>query len=136
MVVPKEGCPSSEVGRSSQNSCMLHHAPRCAAPAPGARRCNHAEILGVLIRLLSELAHDCPPTFLCHYYNFYFAHTAGGRMIGAKVASMILDGQELAFYKVTARVPVPAASHACSECYCHLLHCIHPCSRAPAVPLP
>ena len=22
------------------------------------------------------------PEFVCHYYNFYFAHTAGGRMIG------------------------------------------------------
>lgn len=26
------------------------------------------------------------PAFMCHYYNHYFAHTAGGRMIGRKVA--------------------------------------------------
>lgn len=25
---------------------------------------------------------------MCHYYNYYFAHTAGGRMIGSKVRSM------------------------------------------------
>ncbi len=50
--------------------------------------------------LLNELARDCPPKFLCHFYNVYFAHTAGGRMIGTKVASMILDSRELQFYKV------------------------------------
>ncbi|EIE20258.1 heme oxygenase-like protein [Coccomyxa subellipsoidea C-169] len=49
--------------------------------------------------LLKELARDCPPKFLCHFYNVYFAHTAGGRMIGTKVASMILDSRELQFYK-------------------------------------
>lgn len=26
------------------------------------------------------------PAFMCHYYNTYFAHTAGGRMIGRKVS--------------------------------------------------
>lgn len=36
-------------------------------------------------RLLKELAANDPPAFICHYYNFYFAHTAGGRMIGNKV---------------------------------------------------
>ena len=45
-----------------------------------------------------------PPVFLCHFYNVYFAHTAGGRMIGAKVASMILDSKDLAFYRVS---PLP-----------------------------
>ncbi|CAL8470900.1 g10442 [Coccomyxa elongata] len=49
--------------------------------------------------LLKELARDSPPKFLCHFYNVYFAHTAGGRMIGTKVASMILDSRELQFYK-------------------------------------
>jgi len=34
---------------------------------------------------LRELAAADPPAFICHYYNYYFAHTAGGRMIGAKV---------------------------------------------------
>lgn len=50
-------------------------------------------------RNLEELASTDPPAFICHFYNFYFAHTAGGRMIGNKVASMILDGKELAFYQ-------------------------------------
>jgi hypothetical protein len=38
--------------------------------------------------------------FICHYYNFYFAHTAGGRMIGSKVAQMLLDDHNLKFYQV------------------------------------
>lgn len=50
-------------------------------------------------RLLKELAANDPPAFICHYYNFYFAHTAGGRMIGNKVASMLLDGKALEFYQ-------------------------------------
>jgi len=29
----------------------------------------------------------------------YFAHSAGGKMIGRKVSEMILDGKELEFYK-------------------------------------
>ncbi len=52
-----------------------------------------------LRRYLSELAANDAPGFLCHWYNVYFAHTAGGRMIGTKVASMILDGASLTFYE-------------------------------------
>lgn len=51
------------------------------------------------VRLLTELADKDAPAFICHYYNFYFAHTAGGRMIGNKVAGMLLDGQNLEFYQ-------------------------------------
>lgn len=40
------------------------------------------------------------PEFMCHYYNFYFAHTAGGRMIGKQMASLLLDKKTLEFYKV------------------------------------
>ena len=36
-------------------------------------------------RLLQELAKSDPAAFICHFYNFYFAHTAGGKMIGARV---------------------------------------------------
>lgn len=36
-------------------------------------------------RLLQRLAKEDPPAFLCHFYNIYFAHSAGGRMIGKKV---------------------------------------------------
>jgi heme oxygenase len=37
--------------------------------------------------------------FVCHFYNFYFAHTAGGRMIGKRMAGMLLDGHTLEFYQ-------------------------------------
>jgi len=37
--------------------------------------------------------------FLCHYYNFYFAHTAGGRMIGRQMSLLLLDKKTLEFYK-------------------------------------
>ena len=48
---------------------------------------------------LTELAKTSPPEFICHFYNVYFAHSAGGRMIGRKVSEMILDGKELEFYE-------------------------------------
>jgi len=35
----------------------------------------------------------------CHFYNFYFAHTAGGRMIGKMMADKLLDGRTLEFYQ-------------------------------------
>ncbi|AEC07873.1 Heme oxygenase 1 [Arabidopsis thaliana] len=48
---------------------------------------------------LKELAEKDPQAFICHFYNIYFAHSAGGRMIGRKVAERILDNKELEFYK-------------------------------------
>ncbi|KAF3453698.1 hypothetical protein FNV43_RR04139 [Rhamnella rubrinervis] len=48
---------------------------------------------------LKELSEKDPQAFLCHFYNIYFAHTAGGRMIGKKVAEKILNNKELEFYK-------------------------------------
>ena len=36
------------------------------------------------------------PAFACHYYNFYFAHTAGGKMIGRRMQDLF--GLELGFY--------------------------------------
>ncbi len=50
-------------------------------------------------RLLEELAKSNLPRFVCHYYNFYFAHTAGGRMIGAKMADILLNGVTLQFFQ-------------------------------------
>ena len=44
------------------------------------------------------------PEFICHYYNFYFAHTAGGRMIGKQMSALLLDKKTLEFYKV--RLPI------------------------------
>lgn len=48
---------------------------------------------------LEGLVENDMPKFMCHYYNHYFAHTAGGRMIGAKMAEKLLDKQVLEFYK-------------------------------------
>lgn len=40
------------------------------------------------------------PEIMCHYYNYYFAHTAGGRMIGKQMSALLLDKKTLEFYKV------------------------------------
>ncbi|XP_022961060.1 heme oxygenase 1, chloroplastic-like [Cucurbita moschata] len=50
-------------------------------------------------RYLEEISEKDPQAFICHFYNMYFAHTAGGRMIGRKVAEKILNNKELEFYK-------------------------------------
>jgi heme oxygenase len=47
---------------------------------------------------LEALAAESLPKFMCHYYNHYFAHTAGGRMIGKKMADTLLGGTTLKFY--------------------------------------
>lgn len=36
---------------------------------------------------LEELSEKDPQAFICHFYNVYFAHSAGGRMIGRKVTT-------------------------------------------------
>ena len=41
------------------------------------------------------------PELLCHYYNYYFAHTAGGRMIGKQMSALLLEKKTLEFYKVS-----------------------------------
>lgn len=48
---------------------------------------------------IEELSKKDPQAFICHFYNIYFAHSAGGRMIGKKVAEKVLNGKELEFYK-------------------------------------
>lgn len=49
---------------------------------------------------LTELAASSKPSFLCHYYNLYFAHATGGVGIGQKVVltgfSFDLLGTEMA----------------------------------------
>ena len=47
---------------------------------------------------LQSLAQSDPQSFLCHWYNVYFAHTAGGRMIGAKVTQVLELPPSLRFY--------------------------------------
>ncbi|KAL3680858.1 hypothetical protein R1sor_023814 [Riccia sorocarpa] len=61
-------------------------------PAPAEEGTSYAE-------LLKNLSETDPPAFICHFYNVYFAHSAGGRMIGRKVCESVLDGKELEFYK-------------------------------------
>lgn len=53
----------------------------------------------VYSQVLQRLAKDDPPAFICHFYNIYFAHSAGGRMIGKSISNMLLDKAELEFYK-------------------------------------
>ncbi|KAL4297350.1 hypothetical protein GQ457_12G023770 [Hibiscus cannabinus] len=61
-------------------------------PEPSSPGVTYAEYL-------KELSEKDPQAFICHFYNIYFAHSAGGRMIGKKVAEKILDNKELEFYK-------------------------------------
>lgn len=49
-------------------------------------------------KFLTDLAKKDEAAFLCHYYNFVFAHSAGGRMIGKQVSNALLDGKVLNFY--------------------------------------
>ncbi|KAE8664325.1 Heme oxygenase 1 [Hibiscus syriacus] len=63
-----------------------------AIPEPSSPGVTYSEYL-------KELSDKDPQAFICHFYNIYFAHSAGGRMIGKKVAEKILDNKELEFYK-------------------------------------
>ncbi|XP_072971139.1 probable inactive heme oxygenase 2, chloroplastic [Typha angustifolia] len=55
---------------------------------------------------LKELAESSAPSFLCHFYNIYFAHVTGGLGIGRKVCGKLLEGKELEFYKWDGDVQV------------------------------
>ncbi|KAJ9551080.1 hypothetical protein OSB04_015125 [Centaurea solstitialis] len=52
---------------------------------------------------VEELSKKDPQAFICHFYNTYFAHSAGGRMIGKKVSKKFM----LKFYKVEHMVQMP-----------------------------
>ncbi|KAK8520436.1 hypothetical protein V6N13_031113 [Hibiscus sabdariffa] len=64
----------------------------CAIPGPSSPGVTYAECL-------KEISENDPQAFICHFYNTYFAHSAGGRMIGRKVAEKLLNNKELEFYK-------------------------------------
>lgn len=68
--------------------------PEVKADGPGAE----------YVSLLQKLAVESPQAFICHYYNQYFAHTAGGMMIGKKVAGEVLDSRTLSFYEFDREV--------------------------------
>jgi len=53
---------------------------------------------------LMNIAKESIPKFLCHYYNYYFAHTAGGMMIGRKMSKLLLEGKRLEFYQWKSNV--------------------------------
>lgn len=72
--------------------------------------------------LLRTLATSDPPAFICHYYNIYFAHSAGGRMIGSKMSSMLLDGKALAFYEYEADMKELLQVRPCVVTACVLTH--------------
>lgn len=56
-------------------------------------------------KYLEELAEKSAPLFLCHFYNIYFSHIAGGQVIGKQVSASLLDGMELEFYRWDGHVP-------------------------------
>lgn len=72
--------------------CQHYNLPRPPVGPPGQ---SYAETL----RKIQSI-----PEFVCHYYNFYFAHTAGGRMIGKQMSKLLLDSRTLEFYKVNRRI--------------------------------
>lgn len=49
-------------------------------------------------KYLEELAERSAPLFLCHYYNIYFSHLAGGQVIAKQVSERLLEGRQLEFY--------------------------------------
>jgi len=53
-------------------------------PEPGPAGTSYAEFL-------TELSEKNVPAFICHFYNVYFAHSAGGRFIGKRVCSFYLN---------------------------------------------
>lgn len=51
------------------------------------------------VEYLKGLLQDKPESVLCHWYNYYFAHTAGGRMIGRLMQDRLFGGRHFAFYE-------------------------------------
>ncbi|XP_058089059.1 probable inactive heme oxygenase 2, chloroplastic isoform X2 [Magnolia sinica] len=48
---------------------------------------------------LNEIAEKSAPVFLCHFYNIYFSHIAGGQVIVKQVCDGLLEGREMEFCK-------------------------------------
>lgn len=60
------------------------------APTPSATR---------YVEYLRGLLDSKPESVLCHWYNYYFAHSAGGKMIGRLMQDRLFDGHQFAFYE-------------------------------------
>lgn len=69
-----------------------------ARPDVGGAGRRYAEELRNMVTTTGEEVNGVAE-FMCHYYNFYFAHLAGGRMIGKQMSKLLLDGETLEFYK-------------------------------------
>ena len=69
-------------------------------PPVGSFGTDYATLLRDMAASSSSGSDDFVPEFMCHFYNYYFAHTAGGRMIGKKMSSLLLNKKTLEFYKV------------------------------------
>lgn len=80
-------------------------------PAVGKAGKQYAEQLNGMIK-----SDDDIPEFMCHYYNYYFAHLAGGRMIGKQMSKLLLDGETLEFYKVSCTSNVWGVFLFCCIC--------------------
>eukprot|EP00559_Dactyliosolen_fragilissimus_P007675 CAMPEP_0184857624 /NCGR_PEP_ID=MMETSP0580-20130426/2777_1 /TAXON_ID=1118495 /ORGANISM="Dactyliosolen fragilissimus" /LENGTH=319 /DNA_ID=CAMNT_0027353327 /DNA_START=91 /DNA_END=1050 /DNA_ORIENTATION=+ len=57
------------------------------------------EYADLIRRIAVEGGKERVPELMCHYYNHYFAHTAGGRMIGKQMSALLLNKKTLEFYK-------------------------------------
>ena len=71
-------------------------------PTPGQMGVSY----GTTLKEIAEGGEESIPELMCHYYNHYFAHTAGGRMIGKQLSKALLDGVTLEFYKVSSRMRI------------------------------
>eukprot|EP00286_Rhodomonas_abbreviata_P016984 CAMPEP_0181323942 /NCGR_PEP_ID=MMETSP1101-20121128/20073_1 /TAXON_ID=46948 /ORGANISM="Rhodomonas abbreviata, Strain Caron Lab Isolate" /LENGTH=257 /DNA_ID=CAMNT_0023432041 /DNA_START=158 /DNA_END=931 /DNA_ORIENTATION=+ len=71
---------------------FLQDKYKLSVPKPTAQAVEYASFL-------LDLAEKQSPAFVCHFYNFYFAHTAGGRMIGKKVMDETFGGYLFEFYQ-------------------------------------
>ncbi|KAG6624711.1 probable inactive heme oxygenase 2, chloroplastic [Carya illinoinensis] len=56
-------------------------------------------------KYLNELAEKSAPLFLCHFYNIYFSHIAGGQVIARQVSKKLLEGREMEFYRWEGDMP-------------------------------
>lgn len=63
---------------------------RVEGPTPAATR---------YVEYLEALVGDKPEIVLCHWYNYYFAHSAGGRMIGRLMQDRLFGGRVFNFYQ-------------------------------------
>lgn len=61
-------------------------------PAPTEKATRYVEYLRGLLE-------EKPESVLCHWYNYYFAHTAGGRMIGRLMQDRLFGGRQFSFYE-------------------------------------